>query len=180
MEFVKERMGDHHEGIGTLVHANEYQSIRPAKRRDARAIHALIRRGVEAEELVGRSRADIERSVEDFYLFEVDRDPVACVALHRYAAENDAELACLYVDARFENRGIGARLVQYAESVARGWGARRLFCLSTQAFNFFKGACANRSCLRAFASDNPAPNMALISTVLQQTFMRQMADLMTA
>jgi aminoglycoside phosphotransferase (APT) family kinase protein len=48
-----------------------------------------------------------------------------------------------------------------------------------QAFNFFKGACANRSCLRAFASDNPAPNMALIGTVLQQTFMRQMADLMT-
>jgi len=48
-----------------------------------------------------------------------------------------------------------------------------------QAFNFFKGACANRSCLRAFADVNPAPNMALIGTVLQQTFMRQMADLMS-
>ena len=47
-----------------------------------------------------------------------------------------------------------------------------------QAFNFFKGACANRSCLKAFATANPAPNMALIGTVLQQTFMRQMADLM--
>jgi aminoglycoside phosphotransferase (APT) family kinase protein len=47
-----------------------------------------------------------------------------------------------------------------------------------QAFNFFKGACANRSCLRAFAGPNPAPNMVLIGTVLQQTFMRQMADLM--
>ena len=44
-------------------------------------------------------------------------------------------------------------------------------------FNFFKGACANRSCLRAFAGANPAPNMALIGTVLQQSFMRQMADL---
>jgi aminoglycoside phosphotransferase (APT) family kinase protein len=47
-----------------------------------------------------------------------------------------------------------------------------------RAFNFFKGACANRSCLKAFAGDNPAPNMALIGTVLQQTFMRQMRDLM--
>jgi aminoglycoside phosphotransferase (APT) family kinase protein len=46
-----------------------------------------------------------------------------------------------------------------------------------QVFNFFKGACANRSCLRAFATANPAPNMVLIGTVLQQTFMRQMADL---
>jgi aminoglycoside phosphotransferase (APT) family kinase protein len=44
-------------------------------------------------------------------------------------------------------------------------------------FNFFKGACANRSCLKSFAGANPAPNMALIGTVLQQTFMRQMADL---
>jgi aminoglycoside phosphotransferase (APT) family kinase protein len=44
-------------------------------------------------------------------------------------------------------------------------------------FNFFKGACANRTCLQSFAGANPAPNMALIGTVLQQTFMRQMADL---
>jgi hypothetical protein len=46
-----------------------------------------------------------------------------------------------------------------------------------RAFNFFKGACANRTCLSSFAGPNPAPNMALIGTVLQQTFMRQMADL---
>ena len=44
-------------------------------------------------------------------------------------------------------------------------------------FNLFKGSCANRSCLQSFAGVNPAPNMALIGTVLQQTFMRQMADL---
>ena len=30
------------EGIGTLVHANEYQSMRHAQRRDARAIYTLI------------------------------------------------------------------------------------------------------------------------------------------
>jgi aminoglycoside phosphotransferase (APT) family kinase protein len=44
-------------------------------------------------------------------------------------------------------------------------------------FNFFKGACANVTCLRAFAGVNPAPNMALIGTALHQSFMRQMADL---
>jgi hypothetical protein len=46
-----------------------------------------------------------------------------------------------------------------------------------RAFNFFKGACANLSCLRAFEGGNPAPNMAMIGTVLQQTFLRQLADL---
>ena len=45
------------------------------------------------------------------------------------------------------------------------------------AFNFFKGACANLTCLDVFAGPNPAPNMAIIGTALQQTFMRDMAAL---
>src|SRR5262245_34618690 len=49
------------EGIGTLVHANEYQAIRKAQRKDGRAILALIRQGMENDELVRRSRAEIER-----------------------------------------------------------------------------------------------------------------------
>lgn len=127
-----------HEGIGTLIHANEYQSIRPARRKDVRAIHALIRRGVEADELVERSRAEIERTIDDYYVFEVDRDPVACMALHRYPEQGKAELACLFVDPRHGRLGIGVRMMQYAESVARDLGFRELFCLSTQAFNYFQ------------------------------------------
>jgi hypothetical protein len=45
------------------------------------------------------------------------------------------------------------------------------------AFNFFKGACANLTCLNVFAGPNPAPNMAIIGSALQQTFMREMAAL---
>jgi aminoglycoside phosphotransferase (APT) family kinase protein len=44
-------------------------------------------------------------------------------------------------------------------------------------FNFFKGACANLTCRRVFATVNPAPNMALIGTALHQSFVRQMAQL---
>src|SRR5262249_35803206 len=43
------------EGAGTLVHTNEYQAIRRARRKDARAILALIQSGVESDELVHRS-----------------------------------------------------------------------------------------------------------------------------
>lgn len=125
------------EGIGTLVHANEYQAIRRAQRKDARAIMALIQSGMENEELVRRTRSEIERSIDDYYLFEVDRHPVACVALHSYPEEQKAELACVCVDSKFENQGIGAKLVAYAEAQARARGARQLFCLSTQTFNFF-------------------------------------------
>ncbi len=86
------------EGVGTLVHANEYQSIRKAQKKDLRAIHALIQRGVEADELLKRSRAELERKIEDFFVFEVDKNPVACGALHLYPDQKKAEVASIYVD----------------------------------------------------------------------------------
>jgi amino-acid N-acetyltransferase len=125
------------EGIGTLVHANEYQAIRRAQKRDTRAIHALIQSGIENDELVGRSLEDIERQAEDFFIFEVDRSPAGCVAVHLYPEANKAELACMCVDGRYENQGIGGKLMHFAETQARVAGAAELFCLSTQAFNFF-------------------------------------------
>ncbi|MBA4062335.1 MAG: amino-acid N-acetyltransferase [Isosphaera sp.] len=125
------------EGIGTLVYANEYQAIRPAQRKDVRVLFTLIRQGVQNDELVRRKRADLEKVIGDYFVFEVDRNPVACAALHVYAAEGMGEVASVYVDGRYENQGIGGKLIQYAEAVARGKGLRTLFCLSTQAANWF-------------------------------------------
>ncbi len=126
------------EGIGTLIYANEYQAIRKAHRRDIRLLFSLIQAGVENDELVKRSRSDIERQIDDFFVFEVDRNPVACAALHIYPEQNKAELACVCVSPRYENQGIGAVLIQYAEVQARAQNVGELFCLSTQAFNYFQ------------------------------------------
>jgi amino-acid N-acetyltransferase len=125
------------EGVGTLVHANEYQSIRKAQKKDLRAIFGLIQRGVEADELLKRSRAEIERTLEDYYVFEVDKNLVAVGMLHIYDGTKKAELGSMYVDTRHENRGIGAKLIGYAEDQARIAGCDELFCLSTQAINYF-------------------------------------------
>lgn len=125
------------EGIGTLVHANEYQSIRRAQKKDTRAIYTLIQTGMDNDELMRRTRAEIERQIDDFFVFEVDRNPVACAAVHFYPEEKKAELACVCVDPKYENQGIGAKLLQYGEAQARAGGAGEYFCLSTQAFNYF-------------------------------------------
>jgi len=125
------------EGIGTLVHANEYQAVRRAQRKDARAIHAMIQPSMENDELLHRSRAEIERQIGDYYVFEIDRNPVACAALHFYPDGSKAELACVCVDPKYENQGIGLKLMQFTENQARAAGAVELFCLSTQAFNYF-------------------------------------------
>jgi amino-acid N-acetyltransferase len=125
------------EGIGTLVYANEYQSIRPAQKKDARAVFGLIQQGVRAEELVKRTRADIEKQIGDFFVFEVDRNPVACAAMHTYPEQNKAELASVFVDDRYANQGIGVKLISFIESLARQRRFATLFCLSTQAVNYF-------------------------------------------
>jgi amino-acid N-acetyltransferase len=129
------------EGVGTLVHANEYQSIRKAQKKDLRAIHGLIQRGVEADELLKRTRADLERSLDDYFVFEVDKNLVACGALHQYPELKKAEVASIYVNPGHENRGIGAKLVKYAEDQARSLGFNTVYCLSTQAINFFVNKC---------------------------------------
>jgi amino-acid N-acetyltransferase len=126
------------QGIGTLIYANEYEQIRPAKKKDARAIHRLTKKAVEAGELVKRTHAEIEKELADYYIFEIDKNPVACVALHVYPAQQKGELASLYVDAAHENQGIGRKLTQFVESKAREIGLTELLTLSTQAFNYFQ------------------------------------------
>jgi len=125
------------EGIGTLIYTNEYQAIRMAQKKDVRAVYTLIQHGIKADELVKRTRVEIERNISEYFVFEVDRNPIACGALHMYPDENKAELASVYVDPRYENQGIGGKLIQYAEQLARSRGVAVLFCLSTQAINYF-------------------------------------------
>jgi amino-acid N-acetyltransferase len=126
------------EGIGTLVYANEYEQIRPARKKDIRAIQQLTKKAVEAEELIRRTRAEMERNLSDYYIFEIDRNPVACVALHVYADRQQGELASLYVDPSHENQGIGRKLVRFVEDKAREIGLSELIALSTQAFTYFE------------------------------------------
>jgi amino-acid N-acetyltransferase len=126
------------EGIGTLIYANEYEQIRPAKKKDIRAILLLTKKAVEAEELVRRTRGNIEKNLADYYIFEIDKNPVACVALHVYPAQQQGELASLYVDPSHENQGIGRKLIQFVENKAREMGLTELIALSTQTFTYFQ------------------------------------------
>ena len=126
------------EGIGTLIYANDYQQIRRAMKKDVRAIQLLTKAAVESEELVKRTRAAIEKNLGDYFIFEIDKNPVACVALHVYPEQKKGELACLYVNPLHENRGIGRKLIQYVENKAREMGLGELLTLSTQAFTYFQ------------------------------------------
>ncbi len=63
------------EGIGTLVYANEYQQIRRAMKKDIRAILLLTKNSVATEELIKRTRAGMEKSINDFLHFRDGQEP---------------------------------------------------------------------------------------------------------
>ncbi len=127
-----------HDGIGTMIYSNEYQQIRRIFKKDVRAVMSLIRQSVRNEELVRRNRTEILDHLEDYWLLEIDRLPIACVALHLYPEVSAGELACLHVSKAHENQGHGKKLMAFVENLAREKGVKNLFALSTQAYSYLQ------------------------------------------
>jgi amino-acid N-acetyltransferase len=128
------------EGVGTMIHADDYQQIRKARPSDVPSLLSMMQQSVDEAALVPRTRAQILNRINDFFVFELDGNPVGSVAVHSFESEAGklAELACLYVKRSHKNKGHGQKLVAYAEETARQRGCERIFALSTQASRFFE------------------------------------------
>ncbi|MBL9145474.1 MAG: amino-acid N-acetyltransferase [Verrucomicrobiaceae bacterium] len=129
------------EGVGTMIHADEYQQVRKAKPGDVPALLTMMQQSMDESALVQRSRSQILQRMNDFFVLELDGHPVACVAVHTYDLDGGgklAELASLCVRRSHKNQGHGQKLVAFAEETARQRGCERIFALSTQAFRFFE------------------------------------------
>ncbi|MBM3855702.1 MAG: GNAT family N-acetyltransferase, partial [Verrucomicrobia bacterium] len=101
------------------------------------------RNAVRREELIHRTQQAIEKNIDDFFVFEVDENIIACVTLYFYPEKPQlAEVGSLYVMPFYHNRGIGRKMVEYAGMVAKERGATTLLALSTQNFGFFTNVCA--------------------------------------
>jgi amino-acid N-acetyltransferase len=127
------------EGVGTMIHADSYRIIRALREEDIPELLGMIGRSVRRTKLVERTYEDIQSRIEDFHVMAIDDNVVGCVALHEYAGEDCAEVACLYVKQQHEGRGYGIELVHYAEKVASERGIFRVFALSNRAAAFFTG-----------------------------------------
>ncbi|WP_166442631.1 amino-acid N-acetyltransferase [Phragmitibacter flavus] len=129
------------EGVGTMIHADDYQQIRKAHLSDIPVLMTMMRESIEDAALAPRSREQIQQRINDFFVLELDGNPVGCVAVHSYNQPDEtkvSELACLFVRRAHKNQGHGRKLVTYAETIARERGSAWLFALSTQASRFFE------------------------------------------
>lgn len=125
------------EGVGTMIYADVYRSIRPAEPGDLERLVSMMRHAVEDGQLVERTEDEVRQQLADFFVVEVDGNLVGCAALHRYPEQNCGEVAALLVRASHAGRGFGTALVRRLETEAKNVGLKRIFALSTQAADFF-------------------------------------------
>ncbi len=144
-------------GLGTMIHANDYDRIRQAKKKDAQALYNLAKHGARTDALVSRTRQQIEQTIGQFYVYEIDDSIIGCAALRPYGDGKVMELGAVYVQPFYHGRGVGRKLVEFAKRRAKELGARRLIALTTQTQGFFQSACGF---VAASAKDLPAERRA--------------------
>lgn len=129
-------------GIGTMVYSNDYQSIRRAVTADAHSIYNITQNGVRTESLRERSQESIEATIADYLVYEIDGSIVACVNLKIYDSGDIAEIGSVYVQAFYQNKGVGRKMVEFACAEAQERGSKRAIAMTTQASKFFSKVCA--------------------------------------
>lgn len=128
-------------GLGTMIHANAYEQIRPAKKKDARAIHNITKQGAKNEQLVQRTLQYVEQNIEDYFVFEIDESVIGCARLRKYPGTKLVEIGTVYVQPFYQGKDVGRKLVEYGELAAAKLGATKLIALTTQAYGFFHAVC---------------------------------------
>lgn len=125
------------EGVGVMVYADDYLSIRAIAPEDISELLAMVGRSIRDAHLVPRSYEEIENALDDFLVMTIDGNVVGCVALHCSEDPRCAEIACLYVKQSHGGQGYGQLLVKAAEQQALELGIPWVFALSTRAIDFF-------------------------------------------
>jgi amino-acid N-acetyltransferase len=131
-------------GSGTMVYANEYWSLRPAKLSDVPDMLRIMQDYVEKGFLIPRSQDDIAARLADYAVYVVDNAIHGCGALHIYdkdsgnpKAEPKAEVAAIAVGANYKSAGVGEAVVRHLLTRAKSQGVRQAFLLTTQAADWF-------------------------------------------
>lgn len=126
------------DGVATLVTAETYDEIRPATINDVGGITELIQPLIDKGALVARTREQLELEIENFDIIERDGMVLACGALHIFAEEHAAEVACLAVHPEYQANGRGSKMLSHLEKKSADAEVNLLFVLTTQTSHWFR------------------------------------------
>ncbi|MDR2101994.1 MAG: amino-acid N-acetyltransferase [Treponema sp.] len=124
-------------GAGTMVYADEYESIRPLKGADIPDLLRLMEPLMAQNILVRRGAEDLREKEGDYVVFEIDGSIHACGALHDWG-EGQGEIAAIATDPDYTDMGLGRRIVRYLIDRAIKQEFRRVFVLTTQTQDWFE------------------------------------------
>jgi amino-acid N-acetyltransferase len=124
-------------GSGTMLHADEYESIRPIKSKDIPDILRLMEPLMQQGALIRRGAEDIQQRRDDYAVFVIDNRIHACGALRDWGG-GQGEIAALATDPAYADKGLGTRLVRYFLDKARKLRLRRVFALTTKTQDWFE------------------------------------------
>ena len=125
------------DGVGTMVTAEQIESLRAATIADLGGILELLKPLEDSGVLVKRSRELIEMAIDEYVVIEREGMIIGCAALHPYPAERMAEVACLAIHPEYQNNGRGESLMNHIEKQAKRVGIKKVLVLSTQTAHWF-------------------------------------------
>ncbi|MCH2035420.1 MAG: amino-acid N-acetyltransferase [Puniceicoccaceae bacterium] len=128
-------------GIGTMIYSDEYQSIRPAHKKDAQSIYNITRNAVRSETLFNRSLKHIINEINNYLVYEIDGSIIGCMHLRKYSNSSIIEIGSVYVQSFYQGKGVGKKLIKYAIKLAHLDGTKKLFAMTTKASDFFEKVC---------------------------------------
>lgn len=128
-------------GIGTMIHANKYETIRSAESSDVPALLHLTQNSVKKDTLLNRSTEAILSNIEHYFVYEIDGSIVACTCISSYPEEDCIEIGSVFVQPYYNGRGIGRKLVQAACEKGKTQGHSTAFAITSNAANFFVSKC---------------------------------------
>lgn len=104
--------------------------LRKARLKDAEEIHRLVNFFAKKDLMMPRSLNEIFENLRDFWVYVEKGRVVGCCALHVVGWEDLAEIKSLAVEAAYQKRHLGKKLIQAVLKEAKALGIKKVFALT--------------------------------------------------
>lgn len=126
-------------GVGTMIHSNAYDKIRPMKLDDISSVSKIMKPYIEEEILIERTEEDFKEQLSDFVVYEIDKNIHACGALHINSKDSKkGEIAGIASDPSSKSMGSGRAVMDYLIAKGIEKGVDNFFVLTTHTSDWFE------------------------------------------
>ncbi len=111
--------------------------VKKATVQDAKSIHTLINMFAQEDKMLPRSLNEIYENIRNFFICKDKNKVVGVSALH-IMWKNLAEIRSIAVIKKYQNRGIGKKLIEHCLNEAKELGIGKVFSLTGNPEYFIK------------------------------------------